>query len=123
MVVFGQSGCIRAKVVVFEHNMFFSCKSCCIRAKWLYLGKSSCFRSKVVLFVRSRCIRAKVVIFRQSGCIRAKVFVFGQKWLVWLFAINLTTVPRIYSCSELVCAIVDLGVVGSSVMCAQFGHN
>ena len=55
MVVFGQSGCIRAKVVVFWQ-------------KWLY--------SK-----RSDCIRAKVVAFGQSGCIRAKVVVLGQKWL------------------------------------------
>ena len=31
--------------------------------------------------------------------------------LVWLFTINRTTIPRIYSCSELVCAIVDLGIV------------
>ena len=43
--------------------------------------------------------------------------------LVWLFAINRTTIPRICSCSELVCAIVDLGIVGLSVMCAQCGHN
>ena len=44
-------------------------------------------------------------------------------YLVWLFAINRTTIPRIYSCSELVCAIVDLGIVGLSVMCAHCGHN
>ena len=43
--------------------------------------------------------------------------------LVWLFAINRTTIPRIYNCSELVCAIVDLGIVGLSVMCAHYGHN
>ena len=43
--------------------------------------------------------------------------------LVWLFAINRTTIPRIYNCSELVCAIVDLGTVGLSVMCAHYGHN
>ena len=43
--------------------------------------------------------------------------------LVWLFAINRTTIPRIYSCSELVCAIVDLGIVCLSVMCAHCGHN
>ena len=43
--------------------------------------------------------------------------------LVWLFAINRITIPRIYSCSELVCAIVDLGIVGLSVMCAHCGHN
>ena len=43
--------------------------------------------------------------------------------LVWLFAINRTTIPRIYNCSELVCAIVDLGIVGLSVMCAYYWHN
>ena len=44
MVVFGQSGCIRAKL--------------------LYLDKSGCIRAKVVEFV---------VLFGQSGCIRAKL--------------------------------------------------
>ena len=52
---------------------------------------------------------------------------FVRTWLilrlVWLFAINRTAIPRIYSCSELVCAIVDLGIVGLSVMCAHCGHN
>ena len=43
--------------------------------------------------------------------------------MVWLFAINRTTIPRIYSCSELVRAIVDLGIVGLTVMCAHCGHN
>ena len=43
--------------------------------------------------------------------------------LVWLFAINRTTIPRIYNCSELVCAIVDLGIVDLSVMCVHYGHN
>ena len=33
MVVFGQSGCIRAKLVVFE-------RIDCVRAKWLCWGKS-----------------------------------------------------------------------------------
>ena len=47
----------------------------------------------------------------------------GDVSLVWLFAINRTTIPRIYSCSELVCAIVDLGIVGLSVMCAHCGHT
>ena len=39
MVVFGQSGCIRAKVVVFG-------KSGCIWAKWFYLGKMVVFGQK-----------------------------------------------------------------------------
>ena len=55
VVEFGQSGCIRAKVVVFGQER-------------LYSGKSGCTRSKVALF-------------GQSGCIPAKVVVIGQKWL------------------------------------------
>ena len=54
MVVFGQSGCIRAKWVVIEQKWLFS-------GKLLYSGKSGCIRAKVVL----------------SG----KLVVFGQKWL------------------------------------------
>ena len=42
---------------------------------------------------------------------------------VWLFAINRTTIPQIYFCSELVCAIIDLETVSLSVMCARLGHN
>ena len=55
MVVFGQSGCVRAKVVV-------------IGQRWLYSGKNC-------------CIRAKVVVFGQSGCICAKVVLIEKKWL------------------------------------------
>ena len=43
VVVFGQSGCIRANVVV-------------LGKKWLYSGK-------VVVFGKSCCIRVKVVVF------------------------------------------------------------
>ena len=62
IVVFGQSGCIRAmrlywgKVVVFGKMWLYSGKvvvfrqSCCIRAKWLHSGKSGCFRPKGVVF-------------------------------------------------------------------------
>ena len=50
MVVFRQSGCIRAKVVVFG-------KSCFTRVKCLYSGK--------------------VDVLEQSGYIREKVVVFG----------------------------------------------
>ena len=54
MVVLGQSGCIRAKVVVFGQ-------------KWLYLDKA--------------VVSCKVVVFGQDGYICAKVVVFGQKYL------------------------------------------
>ena len=53
MVVFGQSGCIRAK--------------------WLYSGKSCSILAKEVVFGQSDCIR----VWLYSG----KVAVFGQKWL------------------------------------------
>ena len=45
----GKSGCIRAKVLVFV-------QSGCIRAKWLYSDKSGCIREKKVVFVQSDCI-------------------------------------------------------------------
>ena len=51
MVVFGESGCIRAK-------WLYSDKSGCIQAKWL--------------------ISAKVVVFGQSGCNWAKVVKLAQ---------------------------------------------
>ena len=44
MVVFGQSGCVRArllysgKVNVFQQKFLHSGKSGCIRAKWLFSG-------------------------------------------------------------------------------------
>ena len=40
MVIIGQSGCIRIKVVVFGKKLVVFGKSGCIRAKWLYLGKA-----------------------------------------------------------------------------------
>ena len=39
MVVFEQSGCIRAKFVVFGQKWLYSGKSGCIREKVLCLGK------------------------------------------------------------------------------------
>ena len=73
VVVFGQNGCIWAKVVVFV-------QSGCPRAKWLYLGKVVAFRQtlfysgKMVVFGHIRCIResgciwGKVVVIEQNGC-------------------------------------------------------
>ena len=55
MVVCGESGCIRVKVVVLgKVGVFGQCG--CIRAKWLYLGKN-CFNS------------AKVVVSGKGGSI------------------------------------------------------
>ena len=59
MVVFWQSGCVSAKVVVFGQN-------------WLYLVKSGCIRAKMVVLVQSCFIRVKVVVLRQRGCTHEK---------------------------------------------------
>ena len=61
----GKSGFIRAKVVIFEHGGCMWAKlnefgqSGCIRAKvvvfgqkWLYSGRSGCIRGKVVVIAR-----------------------------------------------------------------------
>ena len=73
MVVFDQSGCLQAIVVVFGQKWLYCGQSGCMLAKWLYLGKSS-------------CIRAKWLYLGKSGCIQAKwlylgVVELGQKWL------------------------------------------
>ena len=49
----GQSGSIRAKVIVLGQKI-------------LYSGKSGCYRAKVVVFGK------KVVVFAKNGYIRAK---------------------------------------------------
>ena len=76
MVLFGQK--------LFGQKLLYSCKSGCIRAKWLYLENKLLYSGKVVVFEQIGCIRAKlfysvkVVVIGQSGSIRAKVVVFGQ---------------------------------------------
>ena len=65
MIVFGQSGCNRAKVVVFGQSAF-------IGEKVVVFGQSGCNRAKVVVFGQGGRIHAKLVVFGQSGCIRAK---------------------------------------------------
>ena len=56
MVVFGKSGCSRAKLNV--------------------LGQKLIVLGKVVVFDQSSCNRVKADVFRQSGC-------FVEKWLCW----------------------------------------
>ena len=62
MVVIRQSGCIRAKVVVFGQKMLYSGKSGCVHAKWLCLGKVVVFGQKLFYSGKSACIVAKVVV-------------------------------------------------------------
>ena len=68
MIVFVQSGRIRAKVVVFGQKRLYSDKNDCIRAIGSHSGKGG-------------CNRAQWFYSEKSGCIRAKVVVIGQKWL------------------------------------------
>ena len=67
MVVFGISGCYRAKVVLLEQKLFCS-------------GNVVVF-GKVVVNLQSYCIWAKVVVFGEKCFFSDKVVVLGQKWL------------------------------------------
>ena len=66
MIVFGQSGCIRAKVIVILQSGCKWAKVILIgqkllySAEWFYSGKSGCIWAKVVLFGRCDCIRTKL---------------------------------------------------------------
>ena len=69
MVVFGQGCRFRAKwlfsaeVVVFGQNGFIRVKVVVFGQKWLYSGKRGCIRAKVLKFGQSDIMRAKVVVF------------------------------------------------------------
>ena len=70
MVVFGQSGCNRANMVVIEQGGCVSPMLLCsgkMVLLWLYTGK-------VVLFGQSGCIRSKWMYSGVSGCLR-------ERWL------------------------------------------
>ena len=62
MGVFGHSGCIRAKEVVFGKKLLYLGIGGCIPAKWLYSSKCGCIRAKFLFLGKSGCIRAKVVV-------------------------------------------------------------
>ena len=70
MVDLGKDGCIQEKVVVFR-------QSDCILATVVVLGK------KYLNSGKSGCIRTKMFVFGQSGCNPAEAVLFGQKWLYW----------------------------------------
>ena len=65
--IYGKSGCIRAKVVVFLAKWLYSVKA-------VVLGKVVVLRQNWLNSGKSGCIRDKVFVFEQSGSIR-------QKWL------------------------------------------
>ena len=103
MVVFTESGSIRAKVVVFLQRWLYSGKmvkfvqtwlnsdkSGFIPAKWFYSAKvvvtgkvvcsgyNGCIQAKRLYSGKSGYIRAGVVVLKEIGCFWAKVVVFGQ---------------------------------------------
>ena len=67
MVVFGQSGCIRAKVVV--------------------LGQAGIIRAKLVVFGQSSSIRANVLVFNgfngAEWLYSTRVVLFGKSGGIW----------------------------------------
>ena len=63
MVVFRQSGCFRAEIVLIGQKWSYLGKSCCIQAKWLYSVKSGCILSKVVVFGQKLLYSGKLVVF------------------------------------------------------------
>ena len=71
MVVIGKSCCFRTKLLFSWQEWFDSGKvvvfgkSGCIRAKWLYSAKVVVF-GNVVVFGQSGSYRAKVVVFGQT---------------------------------------------------------
>ena len=74
----GKNGSIRAKVVVFGENWFYSAKVV-YSGKVVVFGQDGSICAKVVVFVQKWLhlgkrgfIRAKMVVFGQSDCIRAK---------------------------------------------------
>ena len=77
VVVLGQNGCIRAKVV-FRKSGCIRAKVVLIRQKWLHSGKSDCSRAKWFFYgqklylCKSGCIPSKAALFVESGCIWAK---------------------------------------------------
>ena len=72
-----KNSCIWAKVFVFGKKWSYSFnvvvfgQSGCIRAKCLYSGKVVVFGQKGLYSVKSGCLRQNVVVFRQGGCVRA----------------------------------------------------
>ena len=74
MVLFGQGGCFRAKLLYSEKMDIFGKKTSCTRAKVVVFGQSGRIRAKRLYSCKSGCIR-------ENGFIRAKVVVIWQKWL------------------------------------------
>ena len=68
MVVFGQGGGIRVKVVVFG-------------PKWLYSGIVAVFRQKDCTPAKKMFYSGNVVVFGEKWLYSGSVVVIGQKWL------------------------------------------
>ena len=76
VVVFGQSGCIRAKVVVFGQRWLYSDKVVVFRQKLLFSGKVFVLGQKWLYSDKSGYIP-------QSGCKCAKWLISGKMVFKW----------------------------------------
>ena len=79
VVVFGQSGCIQSKVDVFVQRWFFSGKSCCIRAKWFSLEKVNLFGKKWLYSAKSGCSWESFIVFAFSQVFSLLCLLFAKQ--------------------------------------------
>ena len=79
MVVFGQSGCHRAKVVVFGQKWLYSGKVVVFDINWLYSDKMVSFGQNWLH--SGNFYLGNNFVLQQSGCIWSKVVVFGLRLL------------------------------------------
>ena len=80
VVVFGQSGCVRKRLLYSCKVVVFG-KVVLIGQKWLLSGKNGCIRTKVVIIGKVVVLGQKCLYSGTNGCIRAKVVVYGLEWL------------------------------------------
>ena len=72
MVKFEDSGCIMGKVVIFGQRWLYSSKvvvfgqSGCIKAGWMFLIKSGCNREKVIIFRQKLLYSDKLFVLGQK---------------------------------------------------------
>ena len=62
MHVFGQKWLYSGRVVVIGQNGYIRARLVVCRPKWLYSGKKFLYSTKVVVFGMSGCIRPEVVV-------------------------------------------------------------
>ena len=86
--MFGQNGCIWAKLIVFYQSGWIYAK-CLYLGKWLYFCKIGCTcMGKKWLYFGELVVFGLNGVFGQNGCILGKIVVFGQNFCMrekWLY--------------------------------------